>query len=68
MIMEPGINGLETYKKILQLHPGQKALIVSGFSETESVKETQRLGAAGFIKKPYILENIGLAIKAALDN
>lgn len=33
MIMDPGMNGHRTYEKILKFHPGQKAIIVSGFSE-----------------------------------
>ena len=65
--MEPGIDGLETYKRILQKHPGQKALIVSGFSETDSVKEAQSLGARQYVKKPYTLENLGLALKKEFD-
>jgi CheY-like chemotaxis protein len=67
MIMEPGINGLETYKQILEIHPGQKAIIASGFSETAHVKETLRLGASAYIKKPYNIEKIGMAIRNALD-
>ncbi|MBW2338583.1 MAG: PAS domain S-box protein [Deltaproteobacteria bacterium] len=39
MIMEPGIDGLETYKKILKIHPGQKSIIASGYSESARVKE-----------------------------
>ena len=68
MIMDPGIDGLETYKRILKLHPGQKAIIASGFSETEQVKEAQRLGAGRYIKKPYTLEKIGIAIREELKN
>ena len=67
MIMDPGIDGLDTYKRILQLHPGQKAIIVSGFSETERVREAQRLGARSYIKKPYTLDELGVAVRAALD-
>jgi len=67
MIMDPGIDGLEMYKRILKFHPGQKAIIVSGFSETDRVKEAQRLGARQYIKKPYTLENIGLALKSELS-
>jgi CheY-like chemotaxis protein len=66
MIMDPGIDGLETYKKIIEVHPGQKAIIASGFSETDRVKEAQRLGAGQYIKKPYTLEKLGLAIKEEL--
>jgi signal transduction histidine kinase/CheY-like chemotaxis protein len=67
MIMEPGIDGLETYKRIVQFHPRQKAIIASGFSETDLVKEAQRLGAGQYIKKPYSLEGIGVAVKKELD-
>ena len=35
MVMPKGINGRETYEKILKIHPGQKAIIASGSSETE---------------------------------
>ena len=62
MIMEPGLDGLETYKRILELHPGQKAIIASGFSETDNVKAALDLGAGQYIKKPYTLENIGAAV------
>ena len=67
MIMDPGIDGLETYKRIIELRPGQKALIVSGFSETKRVKKAQKLGAGAYVKKPFLLEKIGLAIRAELD-
>jgi CheY-like chemotaxis protein len=66
MIMDPGIDGLDTYKRILELHPGQKAIIASGFSETDRVKEAQDLGAGAYVKKPYLLEDIGLAVKEEL--
>jgi signal transduction histidine kinase len=66
MIMDPGMDGLDTYRKILELHPGQKAIIASGFSETERVKETQRLGAGAYIRKPFLLEKIGHAVKDTL--
>jgi PAS domain S-box-containing protein len=67
MIMDPGINGRETYDRIIKIHPGQKAIIVSGFAETEDVKETQKLGAGKFIKKPLTIEQIGLAVKEELE-
>ncbi|MDP1989820.1 MAG: ATP-binding protein, partial [Syntrophales bacterium] len=66
MIMDPGMDGLETYGKILEIIPGQKALIVSGFSETDKVKKVQELGAGAYVQKPYVLEKIGLAIREEL--
>ncbi len=67
MIMDPGMDGLDTYKKILQTHPDQKAIIASGFSETKRVKEAQKLGVGQYLKKPYTIENIGMAVKTELD-
>ncbi len=66
MIMAPGMDGLDTYRKILEMHPGQKAIIASGFSATGRVKEAQRLGAGVYVRKPYSLEKIGIAIKTEL--
>jgi PAS domain S-box-containing protein len=66
MIMDPGINGRETYERIKKIHPNQKAVIVSGFAETDEVKETQQLGAGQYIKKPLTLEKLGLTIKEEL--
>ena len=67
MIMEPGIDGLETYRKILKIRPGQKSIIASGYSESVRVKEALQLGAGTYVKKPYLLENIGRAIKGELN-
>jgi signal transduction histidine kinase/CheY-like chemotaxis protein len=67
MLMEPGINGRQTYEKILKLYPNQKAIIASGFSKNEDVKATLRLGASGFTKKPYSMNQLGRAVTEALN-
>ncbi len=67
MVMDPGIDGFETYKRIIVHHPNQKAIITSGFLETDRVKETQKLGAGQYVKKPYVLEEIGQVVKTELE-
>ncbi len=67
MIMDPGMDGLSTYAGILEIQPGQKAIIVSGFSETQRVAKAQALGAGTYVKKPYILEKLGTAVKKELE-
>ena len=67
MIMDPGIDGLDTYKKVIELRPGMKAVIASGFADTHRVKETQELGAGSYVKKPYTIEKIGIAVKTELE-
>jgi CheY-like chemotaxis protein len=66
MIM-PGMSGRETYEAILQLHPGQKAIVASGFSESTDVKTTLNLGAGAFIKKPYSMGQLGQAVFQTLN-
>ena len=67
MIMDPGIDGLEAYRQILEIQPGQKAIIASGYSESDRVREARRLGTGAYIKKPYLIEEIGRAIRNELD-
>ncbi|MBE0556134.1 MAG: response regulator, partial [Proteobacteria bacterium] len=67
MIMDPGMNGLETYRQIIEIQPGQKAIIASGFSETALVRKAQALGAGAYVKKPYLLEKIGMAVWEELN-
>ncbi len=68
MLMEPGMNGLQTYEEILKLYPNQKAVVASGFSESDDVKATLKLGASGFIKKPYSIAKLGRVVKDALSS
>ena len=67
MIMPKGINGLETYEAIIKIRPGQKVIIASGYSRTKEVQIAQGLGAGKYIKKPYTLEKIGVAVKEELE-
>jgi len=67
MIMDPGINGCETYLQAVALQPGQKALISSGFSESGEVQRAQAAGAGGYLKKPYSLQSLGRAVQQELS-
>jgi DNA-binding NarL/FixJ family response regulator len=54
LIITFALNGRETYERIIKIHPNQKAIIASGFAETEDVKATQKLGAGKIIKNPLL--------------
>jgi PAS domain S-box-containing protein len=69
MIMNTGkLDGLETYREITRIHPEQRAIITSGFSETNRVKKAQILGAGQYVRKPYTIEKIGMAIRRELTS
>jgi signal transduction histidine kinase len=65
MIMDPGMDGLETLRRVLARHPDQKAVIASGYTKNERVREALKLGAT-FINKPYQLQEIAKAVRARL--
>lgn len=67
MFMEPGISGLETFRRIMEFKPGQKAVIASGFSKQESIEKARSLGVADFIIKPYSVERIGESLHKVLE-
>jgi two-component system, cell cycle sensor histidine kinase and response regulator CckA len=67
MIMDPGMDGLDTYREIIKMYPGQRTLIASGFSATSRVEEMQRLGAGQYIRKPYSLTTLGRSVREELS-
>ncbi len=67
MVMEGGMDGTETYQRALQLNPSQKAIIVSGFSESERIEEAYHLGAVTFVRKPLTLKSLAHAVRKELD-
>jgi DNA-binding NarL/FixJ family response regulator len=67
MLMGNGMDGLDTFRASRKLYSGQKAVIASGFSETERVREAQELGVGQFVRKPYTLDSLGKAVRSELD-
>ena len=68
MIMDPGIDGYETYRQILDICPEQRVVIASGFSETDRVKMARDLGAGIYLKKPYTIAKLGKAVQSELKH
>lgn len=66
MIMGAGMGGRRTYEEILQIDPGQKAVVVSGFARNEEVERTLELGAGAFVRKPYTIGSLARALRAVL--
>ncbi|MCP4748289.1 MAG: response regulator [Desulfobacteraceae bacterium] len=66
MVMDPGIDGLETFKQILEINPAQKAVILSGFTEHAKIEEAMRLGIGAYLKKPVVMEQLGQTVQNVL--
>ena len=66
MLMDPGLDGLDTYREIRKIRASQKVILTSGYAETDRVKQAQKLGAGAFIRKPYAMEGLGQEIRKEL--
>jgi len=67
MIMEPGMDGCETFSEILIHSPEQKAVITSGHWSREDQEKISLLGISQYITKPYSLACIARAIRSEID-
>lgn len=65
-IWMPGIDGLETLKRIKHLRPNQLVIMMSGHGSIETAVKATRLGAYDFIEKPLSLEKVLLSIQNAM--
>ena len=66
MIMGDGYDGLETLREIQKLYPKQRVVIASGHADNNRSNEAKALGAK-WLAKPYRLTDLGIAMRAALD-
>ena len=67
MIMPSGMDGLDSYQKIIEVNPGQKAIIISGYSENDRVRDAMGLGIGAYLKKPYTIEQVSRVIHEELS-
>ncbi|MFP7754970.1 ATP-binding protein [Thermodesulfobacteriota bacterium B35] len=57
-----GMDGAETFREIIRMHPSQFVILVSGFSESDELDKALAEGAAGFLKKPYSMVDLSQAL------
>lgn len=62
VIMDPGMDGNEACKRILELHPEQKVIMVSGYPPREAERGSRAVGAITYLAKPLTLGKIEYAL------
>jgi two-component system response regulator HydG len=65
-IKMPGMDGVETYKRIKALQPDIAAIMMTGFSVEERIQEALRAGALAVLTKPLNLERLVKLIEDAI--
>jgi two-component system cell cycle sensor histidine kinase/response regulator CckA len=63
----PGMGGHRCLKELLDIEPGLKVLIASGYSAEANVKDLLRDGAAGYIAKPFRRADLLSTVRSVLD-
>ena len=67
-IKMPRVNGLEILKQIKDKYPEQKVIIVTGYKSVETAAEAVRLGACGYIVKPFKSDEVLQMVRTNLIN
>jgi two-component system, NtrC family, nitrogen regulation response regulator NtrX len=65
-IWMPGMDGLETLEKIMNLQPHITVIMISGHGTIETAVRATKLGAFDFIEKPLSLDKVLIAVSNAL--
>ena len=64
MIM-PKLDGRDTFAALHRINPDVRAILMSGYSIDQSVQDTLKQGAAGFLQKPFSLADLSRKLSEA---
>lgn len=67
LVLGDALDGVATFRRILEIQPDQKAILAGGFAETDRISEGRRLGIRAYVKKPYTRDNLGRVVRDVLD-
>ncbi|MBI4447115.1 MAG: sigma-54-dependent Fis family transcriptional regulator [Acidobacteria bacterium] len=65
-LMLPGMGGMATLQKILEVDPDLVVVMISAYASIENAVAATKLGAFDFVTKPFQNEELALVIKNAL--
>lgn len=66
-IVMPGIDGIETTKRLLEKYPDARILVVSSLAFDDTMEEAKEAGALGFLSKPFELDEVIAAFDKAFE-
>ncbi len=65
-ILMPGMNGLEALRRIREIDPQIRVIVVTAVAEEDLARHVLALGASDFITKPVDLRRLEASIQSAL--
>jgi DNA-binding response OmpR family regulator len=63
----PGMDGMEVLRKVREIHPDIRVIIITAYGTIESAVEAMKLGAVDFIQKPFAPVEIRQLVSQVLD-
>lgn len=63
-LVMPGMDGVDTIRRVSQISPASRVLVLTSFSEDDMVFPSIRAGAMGYLLKDVPAEDLGRAIRS----
>jgi DNA-binding response OmpR family regulator len=63
----PGIDGMEVLKRVPEIRPEVKVVIITAWGSIEAAVEAMKLGAVDFLQKPFDPEDVRKLVSSLLD-
>src|SRR5205085_10308604 len=63
----PGLDGIETLRRLKAIAPEVPAIIVTGYGDTSSAVQAMKLGAYDYLTKPLQIDQILIAVRRAAE-
>jgi DNA-binding response OmpR family regulator len=63
----PGMDGMEVLKRVRELRPEVKVVIITAWGSIDAAVEAMKLGAVDFLQKPFDAEDVRALVSSLLD-
>ena len=63
----PGMDGMEVLKRVPEIRPEVKVVIITAYGSVEAAVEAMKLGAVDFLQKPFDPEEVRKLVSSLLD-
>ena len=66
-LMMPGMNGMDVLREIASENLTVPSIMITAYASVSTAVEAMKLGAFDYITKPFVLEDVYLTVRRALD-
>lgn len=63
----PGLDGADTFRRLREINPEVKAILMSGYQRSEEIENLVNEGVRAFISKPFQIDDLLLNVHRVLE-